>query len=101
MLCEPEASPLVPHAAVFVLPLPVSATPAQPEMVVPGKMIYESFSYTLYGQRPGELLKQYQIRLEDDLIQLFVEMLNPTTSLANPRTDAPTDPHLQAVQPPV
>lgn len=73
----------------------------QAEMVVPGKMIYESFTYTLYGQRPGELLKPFQKRLEDDLIQLFVDMLNPPVSVTAPRPEAPTDPHLQAVQPSV
>ncbi|MEZ4667633.1 MAG: hypothetical protein R3E39_06910 [Anaerolineae bacterium] len=69
----------------------------QAEMVIPGKLIYESFTYTLFGQQPSEMLNQYQKRLEDDLIRVLLDMFNPQDAAPPQRPEAPTDPHLQAV----
>ena len=69
----------------------------EPEMMVSGKMIYENFTYTLYGQRAGETLKQFEKRLEEDLITLLSDFLNPASPALPQRPDAPTDPHLMPV----
>lgn len=69
----------------------------EPEMMVSGKMIYENFTFTLYGQKPGENLKQFQKRLEDDLIVLLSDFLNPISPAPAQRPDAPTDPHMLPV----
>lgn len=69
----------------------------EPEMMVSGKMIFENFTYTLYGQKPGENLKQFQKRLEDDVVILLNDFLNPVASVVAQRPDAPTDPHMQPV----
>src|SRR5258706_6810805 len=34
----------------------------EPEMMIQGKMMYETFTYTLFGQKPGEDLKRFQKR---------------------------------------
>ncbi|MBI1282655.1 MAG: hypothetical protein GC179_31300 [Anaerolineaceae bacterium] len=69
----------------------------QPEMTVNGKVLYETFTYTLYGQKPTEDLKHFQKRLEGDLIQLLVDMFNPSVVAKTQSPDAPTDPHLMPV----
>lgn len=69
----------------------------EPEMMVTGKMIYENFTFTLYGQKPGETLKQFQKRLEEDVIVVLNDFLNPATPTAAQRPDAPTDPHMMPV----
>jgi hypothetical protein len=69
----------------------------EPEMMVQGKWMYETFTYTLYGQKPGEDLKGFQKRLENDLLQLLTEMFSPAVVTPPQRPDAPTDPHLMPV----
>ncbi len=69
----------------------------EPDMMVTGKMIYENFTYTLFGQKPGESLKQFQKRLEEDLILVLGDFFNPTSVVAIRRPDAPTDPHMLPV----
>ncbi|MEP6988334.1 MAG: hypothetical protein ABI970_22205, partial [Chloroflexota bacterium] len=70
----------------------------EPEMMVQGKMLYETFTYTLFGQKPGEDLKRFQKRLEDDLIQVLSDMFNPAVATSAQRPDAPTDPHMMPVK---
>ena len=70
----------------------------EPEMMVQGKMLYETFTYTLFGQKPGEDLKRFQKRLEDDLTQVLTDMFNPSVATSAPRPDAPTDPHMMPVK---
>ena len=69
----------------------------EPEMAVNSKLIYETFTYTLYGQKPGEDLKRFQKRLEGDLTQLLIDMFNPSVVTQTQRPDAPTDPHMMPV----
>ncbi len=69
----------------------------EPEMAVNGKVLYETFTYTLYGQKPGEDLKRFQKRLEGDLTQLLIDMFNPSVVTTAQRPDAPTDPHMMPV----
>ncbi len=69
----------------------------EPEMMVQGKWMYETYTYTLYGQKPGEDLKAFQKRLENDLLQLLTEMFTPSVIAPPQRPDAPTDPHLMPV----
>jgi hypothetical protein len=68
-----------------------------PEMAVTGKTLDENFTYTLAGLRGGETLKRLPSRLEEDLILVFLDVLNPQTVQAAPppRSPAPTDPHLK------
>lgn len=68
-----------------------------PEMAVSGKTLDENFTYTLAGLRGGETRKRPPSRLEDDLILVFLDVLNPQTVQAAPppRSPAPTDPHLK------
>lgn len=47
----------------------------EPEMTVTDKIIRESFTYTLFGQRPGESMKDFSQRLQDDLVNVLVEMM--------------------------
>jgi hypothetical protein len=49
----------------------------QPEMVVTGKAIYESFTYTLHGQGNGETLREFRRRLPLDMTPLLVELFTP------------------------
>ncbi|HEX2906989.1 MAG TPA: hypothetical protein VHO69_09030 [Phototrophicaceae bacterium] len=49
----------------------------EPEMIISGKTITESYTYTFYGQRPGETLKLYRQRLQDDLVRTLAEMIRP------------------------
>ncbi len=69
----------------------------EPEMMVQGKMMYETFTYTLFGQKPGEDLKHFQKRLEDDLTHVLGDLFNPSVVTSAPRPNAPTDPHLMPV----
>jgi hypothetical protein len=72
----------------------------EPEMTVVGKIIYESFTYTIHGLRPGENMKGYRQRLQDELVHILVEMLFPVmTASPAQRSQTPTDPHLKAVNP--
>jgi hypothetical protein len=70
----------------------------EPEMMVQGKWMYETFTYTLFGQKPGEDLKRFQKRLQDDLLQELVDLFNPSVITSTQRPDTSTDPHLMPVQ---
>jgi len=59
--------------------------------------MYETFTYTLFGQKPGEDLKRFQKRLEDDLTHVLGDIFNPSVVTSAQRPDAPTDPHLMPV----
>src|SRR5690606_8147483 len=48
----------------------------EPDMIVVSKAIEESFTYSLYGMRPGETYKTYLVRLQNDLTRTLVEMVN-------------------------
>jgi hypothetical protein len=47
----------------------------EPEMTVTDRIIRESFTYTLFGQHPGESMKDFPRRLQDDLVNILVEMI--------------------------
>jgi hypothetical protein len=69
----------------------------EPEMVVVGKAIQESFTYTLYGLLPNENLKTLKRRLVDDLTRMLSDMLKdppppPTMSQDTPRDMRPVSP---------
>lgn len=70
----------------------------EPEMAVIGKFIYEGYTYTLYGQRPGENAKSFRQRLVMDLAQTLAEFVSPAPPpINNPRPDQPTNPSLTRV----
>jgi hypothetical protein len=56
----------------------------EPEMTVTDKVIRESFTYTLFGQRPNEQMKDFSRRLQDDLINVLVEMMRRPENTATP-----------------
>jgi hypothetical protein len=56
----------------------------EPEMTVTDKIIRESFTYTLFGQRPNEPLKDFTRRLQDDLVHVLVEMMRRPEESATP-----------------
>jgi hypothetical protein len=68
----------------------------EPDMTVIGKLIHESYSYPLYGLRPGETPKQFRNRLADDMAGALAEMAMPQ-SLAARLQDTPTNPHQPVV----
>lgn len=71
----------------------------EPEMAVIGKMIYEGYTYTIYGQRPGETFKTFRQRLQDDITLVLLEMVSPAPAALNPNhDDQPTNPHMSRVQ---
>ncbi len=49
----------------------------EPEMMVPGKVIHENFTYSLYGMGQGETLRDFTRRLPDNLTQILTDMLKP------------------------
>lgn len=49
----------------------------EPEMTISGKTINESYTYTFYGLRPGETVKTFRQRLQDDLVRTLAEMIRP------------------------
>lgn len=68
----------------------------EPEMVVTGKTIPESYTYTLFGMQPGETPKTFRRRLVNDLTQTLVEMIAPPSAEVE-QDSKPTNPHLQSV----
>ena len=68
----------------------------EPEMPVTGKMLQETYTYTLYGQRPSETTREFRRRLQDDLVEIFAEFI-AITPPSQPHTQAPTNPNMQAV----
>ncbi len=79
----------------------------EPEMTVASKMIQESYTYTVYGQRPSETTREFRNRLQDDLTQVLLELLAPPVLTAAPtptpsfrppdQPQPPTNPHLDTV----
>ncbi|MBC7810371.1 MAG: hypothetical protein H7175_04455 [Burkholderiales bacterium] len=47
----------------------------EPEMTVMGKALNENFTFTVYGQRPGEPFTEFRARIEDDLTTVITAMV--------------------------
>lgn len=47
----------------------------EPEMTVTEKVIHESYTYTFHGARPGEALREFYPRLQDDIARALAEMI--------------------------
>lgn len=47
----------------------------QPDMTVMGRSIYETYTYTIHGQRPDESRRAFRQRLRDDVTYLLSEMV--------------------------
>ncbi|HEX2619010.1 MAG TPA: hypothetical protein VHL11_02655, partial [Phototrophicaceae bacterium] len=47
----------------------------QPEMMIAGKTLLESYTYSLFGQSGGETLRQFRRRLPDDLARILADMI--------------------------
>lgn len=62
----------------------------EPEMTIPGKTITESYTYTFHGQRPGETLKVFSQRLQDELTRTLAEMIRPQVFTDTAPTEVPT-----------
>jgi hypothetical protein len=61
----------------------------EPEMTVMGKRIQESFSYSLRGMFPGETLKDFHKRLEQDIAQMLAYLIqNPPSPNAQKTPDS-------------
>ncbi len=64
----------------------------EPEMTVLGKAIYESYTYTIYGQSGGESYQEYRKRLPDEIERALVDLLKtahtqlPQQSSSTPHT---------------
>jgi hypothetical protein len=63
----------------------------EPEMMVMSKMIYESYTCTIQGQRGGESYKDFRRRLPKDLEQILVDMFRVVMVAPEP-TAPPTSP---------
>lgn len=48
-----------------------------PDMMVMSRNIYESYTYTLFGQTGGETLKDFRRRLPDDITHVLTELIGP------------------------
>lgn len=51
----------------------------EPEMTVIGRTMYESYTYTLYGQTGSERFNDFRKRLREDVLNVLVEMFNAPT----------------------
>jgi hypothetical protein len=73
----------------------------QPEMMIMGKALQESYTYSLYGQTGGESAREFRKRLANDLARMLVEMIGakpPEVQPAVPATvPAPPDTATNAV----
>lgn len=69
----------------------------EPEMIVVQGAIGENFTYTMFGQNPGEPYKDYRRRLEDEVARTLAEMI--MRERASAPTLAPASP-AQPVQTP-
>jgi len=75
----------------------------EPEMTVASRTTQETYTYTVYGQRPSETTREFRGRLQDDLTQVLVELVAPPppaippAPATPPRDQPPTNPHLNAV----
>jgi hypothetical protein len=71
----------------------------EPEMTVVSKMLQESYTYTVFGQRPSETTREFRGRLQDDLVQVLAELIAVLPQTGTPPRDVPpTNPHMQAVE---
>lgn len=62
----------------------------QPEMTVPGKFIYETYTYTVHGIQPDESMRDFRKRLRTDITHRLTEMVlctPPPIQPAPPRAD--------------
>ncbi len=66
----------------------------QPEMVVTGKAIHDSYTYTVHGLLPEETMRDFRGRLRDELTYLLAEML-----LCTPPAPPPAAPTQQGQRP--
>lgn len=66
----------------------------EPEMTVVGKTIYESFTYTIYGQSGNESYNEFRKRLPQDIERVLTEMLRAPVS-----ADAQQEPSYQGPSP--
>jgi hypothetical protein len=65
----------------------------QPDMVVVSRTIYESYTYSLYGQTGGETLKEYRKRLVSDVARWLEVLLQiPEPEAAAPKPARPASP---------
>lgn len=72
----------------------------EPEMTVMSREIYETYTYTLNGQIPGETQKQFYKRLETDVLWLLTEMVKPhPTDMVPPDTLSNMKPITDEVEP--
>jgi len=56
----------------------------QPELVVPTGQIQENFTYTFFGKKPDETLRQFRKRLHGDVTQVLAGLVwgkNPVASV--------------------
>ncbi len=60
----------------------------EPEMRVSDKPIDDGFTYTLYGMRTNETIKVFRDRLQDDLCQIVLELVQPAVT-SSPATPPP------------
>lgn len=56
----------------------------QPEMIVTGKTLHESYTFTLYGQTGNETLRQFRRRLPDDLTRVLTEFIGAKPTQPKP-----------------
>jgi hypothetical protein len=65
----------------------------QPEMIVVSRTIYESYTYSLYGQTGGETFKEYRKRLVSDVTRWLEVLLQiPQPEAAAPKPARPASP---------
>ncbi|NWG18631.1 MAG: hypothetical protein HXY41_18580 [Chloroflexi bacterium] len=62
----------------------------EPEMTIPGKTIAESYTYSFHGLRPGETLRLFGQRLQDELTRTLAEMIRPQVFTDTAPTEVPT-----------
>jgi hypothetical protein len=62
----------------------------EPEMTVRSGSIHENYTYTFFGQRPGEKTREYRLRLREELVRNLVDMLKrPPVAAPPPLVNAP------------
>ena len=75
----------------------------EPEMTVVGRTIYETYTYTIYGQIGNESYRAFQKRLAGDLERVLVEMMRVRSALPDSQTppsySGPSSEALSGTQP--
>jgi hypothetical protein len=75
----------------------------EPEMTVVGRTIYETYTYTIYGQIGNESYRAFQKRLAGDLERVLVEMMRVRSTVpdaqAPPSYSGPSSEALSGTQP--